>query len=430
MAMTTPTRVTATLALCALSSSPALAQVPDYSGGAATPAPTDMPAPRPAKAGGYWLPGQPMPIAGQNSANNPLNDSGGIAGQDRGPATPPGSARGTGEAVLRPEDMQSTGVSVDDPHAGDPDRLPEKHLVRKGDTLWDLSQSYFRNPWYWPKLWAQNPVITNPHWIYPGDVLRLRPPEGSAPRLPASMASAGMPMKISKDGLVDSGLHLRQTGFVEPGELRAAGTISASKEEKIMLTTLDEAYVRFDEGSTPKVGERYSIYRVERNVKRQDGEMIGAVVLIVGELEIRTAAKGMSRAVIVEANNPIERGFRVGPLRRRFDMVEAVPDTEDVDARVAAALVLSEMMGEAQVLFIDRGRDDGLKVGNRLMVVRRGDGYQPRMRFIPEEDKRFPRELLGEILLVDVRGKTSTAVVLRSIHEVEVGDHVEARKGY
>ena len=58
------------------------------------------------------------------------------------------------------------------------------------------------------------------------------------------------------------------------------------------------------------------------------------------------------------------------------------------------------------------------------------DGYQPRMRFRPEEDKRYPRELLGEILLVDVRGKTATAVVMRSSREVEVGDHLEARKGY
>src|SRR5262249_2626627 len=152
------------------------------------------------------------------------------------------------------------------------------HRVQKGDTLWDISQSYFRNPWYWPKLWALNPAITNPHWIYPGDVLRLRLPGAAPAALPPSLAQtptpAGQTMKIIKDRLVDTGIHLRQTGFVEPGELRASGSISASREERMMLTTLDEAYVEFKDDNKPRPGERLTIYKVEREVKRVDGLVI------------------------------------------------------------------------------------------------------------------------------------------------------------
>src|SRR6185369_9761101 len=176
-----------------------------------------------------------------------------------------------------------------EPQSATPAAPEGTHVVRRGDTLWGLSQNYFRNPWYWPKLWALNPAITNPHWIYPGDVLRLRLPGGGAgaPALPPSLAApssspAGPAMKITKDGLVDNGIHLRQTGFVEPGELRSSGSISASKEEKLMLSTLDEAYVEYEEGNKPKPGERYTIYKVEREVKRADGEVIGNVVEIAG----------------------------------------------------------------------------------------------------------------------------------------------------
>src|SRR6185312_5930518 len=52
--------------------------------------------------------------------------------------------------------------------------VPALHQVKRGDTLWDLCNGYFQNPWMWPKVWSYNPQIQNPHWIYPGDQVRLR----------------------------------------------------------------------------------------------------------------------------------------------------------------------------------------------------------------------------------------------------------------
>lgn len=52
--------------------------------------------------------------------------------------------------------------------------VPPIHVVKKGDTLWDLSGRYYGNPWKWPKVWSYNPQIMNPHWIYPGDQIRMR----------------------------------------------------------------------------------------------------------------------------------------------------------------------------------------------------------------------------------------------------------------
>jgi hypothetical protein len=55
-----------------------------------------------------------------------------------------------------------------------PVQAPAIHTVRKGDTLWDLCARYYDNPYNWPKIWSYNPQIQNPHWIYPGDELRMR----------------------------------------------------------------------------------------------------------------------------------------------------------------------------------------------------------------------------------------------------------------
>ena len=50
---------------------------------------------------------------------------------------------------------------------------PDEYVVKTGDTLWDISKIFLREPWYWPEIWYVNPQVENPHLIYPGDVLKL-----------------------------------------------------------------------------------------------------------------------------------------------------------------------------------------------------------------------------------------------------------------
>ena len=50
---------------------------------------------------------------------------------------------------------------------------PDNYTVQEGDTLWDISAVFLRDPWYWPEVWFVNPQVENPHLIYPGDILSL-----------------------------------------------------------------------------------------------------------------------------------------------------------------------------------------------------------------------------------------------------------------
>ena len=68
-------------------------------------------------------------------------------------------------------------------HAGP---TPQLHVVRSGDTLWDICFYYFNDPWQWPKIWSYNEQITNPHWIYPGDLVRMVPVSYTHLTLPTS----------------------------------------------------------------------------------------------------------------------------------------------------------------------------------------------------------------------------------------------------
>ena len=61
-----------------------------------------------------------------------------------------------------------------------PSDMPNSHTVKEGDTLWDITQTYYGDPYRWPQVWSYNPEITNPHWIYPDATVQLRPGDGSA----------------------------------------------------------------------------------------------------------------------------------------------------------------------------------------------------------------------------------------------------------
>src|SRR5512145_1324791 len=93
-----------------------------------------------------------------------------------------GLALGATAPSLAQDQVSGTSMSV--PLVPD---APDTYVVKKGDTLWDISAVFLRDPWYWPEIWYVNPEIANPHLIYPGDVLRLTYVDGK-PRVTLEQA--------------------------------------------------------------------------------------------------------------------------------------------------------------------------------------------------------------------------------------------------
>lgn len=377
--------------------------------------PTEPPPPAgssgtPAGMGGYVYPGAPLPP-------NPSVERAPQAGSSEGAKRP---------GLFVPEGGAPDLLNEGQQHAED---APETHTVRKGDTLWDLSAHYLNSPWSWPKLWSYNPSITNPHWIYPGDLIRLYAP-GTAPPVAALPNSPG-PRLIGRPRGA-KGVFLRQFGFVEEADLKIAGKIIGSPEEKKMLATLDDAYVKFPADKPMQVGERYTVYMpIGEIVHPVTNKKLGKKVQIFGEVDVRAVTDGhIARVEIVDATDPIERNFFVGPLHREFKIVEPKVDRSNVRGVVVAVLQPREMVSYDNIVFIDQGRQDGLEVGNRLLLVRRGDGYAPLLHHIPVDDPQYPPETLSEILIVETRDHISTGLVTKSNVEARVGNRVEARLGY
>ena len=317
---------------------------------------------------------------------------------------------------------------------------PAYYIVRPGDTLWDISATYFQDPWYWPKLWALNPSITNPHWIYPGDRIRLR--KGAKAK-----KSAPVKKKTKRFGVIKNKIYgptqtvaLRQTGYLEEEKIKKAGVVKGSFHEKIMLATYDIIYIKMNPKRLLEVGERYTIFKPVKKVRspnKKKKKPIGRIIKIYADVEIKSIhwknkakKRGIAKGVILRAVNPVERGYLVGKLVRRFRSVKPIKNTtlKDVKGVILEVFGQNNIIGTRQLVFINRGKNHKIKKGHVFFVVRRGDAYRRIMEKRHKEkrsEKHYPAERIAALVVIDVGDKHSTALVRNAQLELRVGDHVK-----
>lgn len=317
--------------------------------------------------------------------------------------------------------------------------IPETYTVRRGDTLWDVTGRFYGNPWEWPRVWSYNPEITNPHWIYPLDVLRLLSADSSAPS--ASETPDGAPrVTRARRREPEGSVFLRQQGYLDREALEQAGVIAGSPEDHMMLAPYDSVYVEFEEGARVEAGAEYTVFREIPSAQRQEGEE-GTLVRIFGTVRVDSynAETRTARATIIEALDPIERGFRVAPMPRQFDLVPPRPADRDLVTTVAATLRPRELLGDQQIVFLPVGREDGVALGNRFFVVRQGDVWREELPGDPATagastdapaPGEYPTEVIAEGRVVHVRPHSATLMITSAVREARIGDRVEMREGY
>jgi hypothetical protein len=329
-----------------------------------------------------------------------------------------------------------------------PQDVPDVHIVQDGDTLWDISGSYLSDPYLWPKLWSWNEHVTNAHWIFPGDRIRLYDPRDDRGRGGSRTDEGDYEFGKTRvpEKAIDETYSLNQTAFVDAAEFETSMKVIGGGEAAVLMSTYDTVYMSYDKDHPPIPGERLVTYApIEKVYDIKDRKVIGYLVQIVGEVDVQSLAPKAAEGTIAFAQHPVERGYRVGPLRRTFKRVDTktaekskvgiiaatVNDTGPIGlrSRKRRKSLLGDhvMVSEVEYVVMDIGSSSGVEVGHVLEVVRKGDEYQKkRILKIPYE-KCWPRRVIGAVLVLQAHQHTSFGAAIYSRHEIERGDHVELR---
>ncbi len=331
------------------------------------------------------------------------------------------AARDGVSVVISEDGEKASGRSVD-PQV-------ETYNVKEGDTLWDICTRFFSDPYVWPRIWSYNTKITNPHWIYPGDLLWIVPPRA----VPAAVSISSAPPAAAVAQPGPRAILVRNRGFVDTETLKQSGTLIGSRKETMLLSQYDEAYVQFPDAREIRVGDEFSVFEVLREVDsiEDPGSEMGKLVEILGVVRVTQydRNKDLARVIIDESFRPIERGSMVGPVHRRFDLVSPVVNEQELKGYVIAFLDPGIIAAAQSIIFVDKGSEQGVKEGNRFFVVEKRDNYR-KSRDEEDDHEGYPFEVLSEMRVIEARPNTSTCVVTATVQELMVGVQVEMVKGY
>ena len=335
--------------------------------------------------------------------------------------------------------LLSLWVQASAVYAGDVLALKEGHpktyVVKKGDTLWDISGLFLKSPWKWPEIWHVNPQVNNPHLIYPGDVLNLVYINGQ-PRLVVSrnkdikltpqvrisdldLAIPAISLDVISPFLSDSRVEDSET-------LKSAPYVLAGKSGHIVSGAGDEMFAR---GEFSDDHEAFGIFRVgEAFIDPDTEELLGYQAMSIASAKVTDVEGEVATLALNQTTQEVRRGDRLLPDEERHINTNFYPSApeEDVEGSIIAVEGGVSQIGSMDAVVINRGARDGLDIGHVLAIYRVGERVRDP---ITKEIVKVPDSRAGFLMIFRTFEKVSYGLVLKASHALEVMDKVKTPDG-
>jgi hypothetical protein len=337
------------------------------------------------------------------------------------------------------------------------DDAPKTHVVVKGDTLWDISAIFLKQPWLWPKLWRFNPEINNPHLIYPGDIIRLLFDEKGEPMLVLDTvkgkASYKWSPKIRQKNKNEAAIRLLPLEVIAPF-IRYDHLFTAEQLEKLpYVIGSDEGYKSSINGFKVYVNKdldlakTYAIYNKGEEVfDPETEEPLGFYVnLVATGHALRTGNMSENEPATLKistAKRAIRSGYYVVPVHEG-QMFPSIFMMKTADKSLRGTIVKAASdgreFGKFEVVMINRGIEHQVTIGDIMSIKRlspgvvdtsRGPEYTVetsrwnKLRTSDGSDYKMPEESLGELIIFKVYQQASMALILRTEKPARLQDVV------
>ncbi len=327
-----------------------------------------------------------------------------------------------------------------------PPEVTESYTIKRGDTLWDISNTFYKDPFLWPFIWKANPYITNPDLIYPGNKLAIPSlaPIERAMRAPAAAETGEegiaalqkkkgieAPPEEGKEEAVTGKLILPEeavTPVIDKFAMLNAGYVGDDESNDVIIGGAvpknnfsydDIVYVNIRSKEDVNIGDKYVMFNPLNKVKHPvTGKEYGRLIKILGILRITAKDKpGMYTAQITLSFDASGKGTMLMPYQEPTPIYDTPQTkTKDIAGYILEVMDGRTVNGQLDIVYLDKGSADGVEPGDRFVV------------YTGPEEANLPRKLVGETQVILVKERTSTAVVRKSNDVLIKGDQVESKK--
>ena len=341
-----------------------------------------------------------------------------------------------GPSTATPTSEPSTGGMVLNPNA------PDSYVVKRGDTLWGIAKVFLRDPWYWPEIWQVNPQIHNPHLIYPGDSLRLVYVQGQPKLMLQRGDSAKVEPRVRSQPLEAAvttipyetvAAFMSKPTVLSQEQIKDAPYILANRDMHVVMASGDIVYARGFTGPV-EIGTHYNVVRIGDALRDpDDNRIVGYDGIYTGSGHI-TRVGDPATLIMTESARETEAGDKliVGGIDVPLDFIPSPPKNQ-ISGRIIAVSDGVTVIGQYEVVVINRGAADGLAPGNVLAVYQAGQvvpdneskGFLNGMTRIGATRVRLPDERSGTFMVFKTFDRISYGLIMEATNIIRVTDRVE-----
>lgn len=312
-------------------------------------------------------------------------------------------------------------------------RHPDRYVVKRGDTLWDISEMFLTDPWYWPEIWYVNPQIANPHLIFPGDVITLVYIDGK-PRL---VLDRGDVVRLSprvREEMLDEAIttipydmikaFLSRPTVLDEDTVKKSPYIFTTREGHLAHGAGAQVYVR---GADFALDDIYSVMRVgAKLIDPDNGDFLGYEGIYVGEGTIGRTGDPATMLLNATDREALNGDILIEP-RHDFPLyfVPRSPERQ-VEGKIISVFDGVSIIGQYQIVTLNRGSSHGLEPGHVLKVYQAGRVERDRFSGsgFGGEKVQLPEEYAGLMMVFSTYDRISYGLIVRAESEIFVYDVV------
>jgi LysM repeat protein len=318
---------------------------------------------------------------------------------------------------------------------------PDSYVVKKGDTLWGIAKVFLRDPWFWPEIWQVNPQVQNPHLIYPGDTLRLvfidgQPrvvlQRGDGLKVSPRVRSQPFEQAVTTIPYETVAAFMSKPSVLDQEQIKHAPYVLATRDLHVIMSDGDTLYARGFSNAV-ELGGHYNIVRIGDALRDpDDNKILGYDGIYTGSGHV-TRGGDPATLIMTDSARETEAGDKLlpGGVDVPLDFIPSPPKVQ-TNGRIIAVANGVTVIGQYEVVVVNRGASDGLVPGNVLAIYDSGPLVEDTdkkgffaLRGLTTKTVQLPSERTGTFMVFKTFDHMSYGLVMEATNMIRVLDKIQ-----